>query len=243
MPRSVPVPPDLYHALASDAWFASCPPALQTVLLTLGRMWVLGDGETLFSRGGEAQGLCCVMAGMLRIGALQPDGSATLLACIEPYQWLGEVSLMDDQPRTHNAVADGESSVLVVPQAALRAWLDANPAQWRDIGRLACSKLRAAFTVFEHMASLPLEQRLLQHLQLLARGYGMRRGPARQHVRLTQEQLSLMLGVSRQSINKALQALERQGAISLRYGRIELLQAVAGAEGVALGDGAAKAQL
>ena len=184
-----------------------------------------------------------LLAGMLRIGALQPDGSATLLACIEPYQWLGEVSLMDDQPRTHNAVADGESSVLVVPQAALRAWLDANPAQWRDIGRLACSKLRAAFTVFEHMASLPLEQRLLQHLQLLARGYGMRRGPARQHVRLTQEQLSLMLGVSRQSINKALQALERQGAISLRYGRIELLQAVAGAEGVALGDGAAKAQL
>ncbi|MEO8119162.1 MAG: Crp/Fnr family transcriptional regulator [Rhodoferax sp.] len=118
---------------------------------------------------------------------------------------------------------DGKSSVLVVPQTPLRAWLDEHPALWRDIGRLACGKLRAAFTALEDMAHLPLEPRLLKHLQLLAQGYGMRAGPARQRIRLPQEQLALMLGVSRQSVNKALQALEAKGAIALRYGQIELL--------------------
>jgi len=223
MPRSAPVPPDLHHVLTSDSWFASCPPALQDALLAHARLWLLGDGEALFARGAAAQGLCCVIAGALRIGFGQPDGSATLLACVEPYQWFGEVSLIDEQPRTHNAVADGESSVLVVPQTQLREWLDAHPAMWRDMARLACAKLRTAFTVLEDMTQLPLEPRLLKHLHLVARGYGTRTGLARQRIRLPQEQLALMLGVSRQSINKALKALEAKGAIALRYGQIELL--------------------
>jgi CRP-like cAMP-binding protein len=223
MPHSAPVPSGLHAILASDAWFASCPLAFQDALLSLARLWVLGDGETLFARGAAAQGLCCVVAGVLHIGSVAPDGSATLLACVEPYQWFGEVSLIDDQPRTHDAVAVGETKVLVVPQAALRDWLAEQPAMWRDVGRLACGKLRTAFTVLENMVSLPLEQRLLRHLELVARGYGMRTGSARQRIRLPQEQLALMLGVSRQSVNKALRTLESRGAIALRYGQIELL--------------------
>jgi len=225
MSHSAPVPTGLHHVLATDAWFASCPAELQDALLAQARLWMLRDGETLFARGAAAQGLCCVMAGSVRIGAWQADGKASLLACVEPYQWFGEVSLIDDQPRTHHAVAEGDTSVLVVPQTALRDWLDAHPAHWRDVARLACGKLRTAFHVLEDMTSLPLEQRLVRHLQLMSKGYGMRAGPARHRVRLSQEQLAHMLGVSRQSVNRALQALEARGLIALRYGQIELLDA------------------
>lgn len=224
MAQSDPVPASMLNILSTDAWFSSCPAVLQQALLAQGQLWTLGDGETLFARGGGAQGLCCVIAGALRIGSLLPDGGASQLAYIEPYQWFGEVSLIDDQPRTHNAVADGDSTVLVVPHAALQGWLADHPVMWRDFARLACSKLRMAFTTLEDMSHLPLEQRLIRQLQLVAQGYGMRSGPARQHIRLPQEQLAWMLGVSRQSVNKALRSLQAQGAIALHYRDIELLQ-------------------
>lgn len=217
-----PVPPGLHPALTSDEWFSACAPALQTELLRLARMRHLNPDESLFARGGEADGLCCVVAGALRIGALDAQGDSTLLAYLEPYQWFGEISLIDGRPRTHDAVADGPTQVLVVPREPLLAWLDTHPAMWRELARLACRKLRVLFIAVEELAQLPLEERVWRRLQLVARGYGSRGAP-RRRIRLSQELLAQMLGVSRQSINKALKALEANGRLRLHYGEIELL--------------------
>jgi CRP/FNR family transcriptional regulator, cyclic AMP receptor protein len=223
MKPSPPIAAALRAALASDPWFASCAPAFQTLLLAHAQTIALTSGTHLFSRGQRADGLCCVVAGALRVGALQADGRESLLAYVEPYQWFGEISMLDDSPRTHDAVAEGDTQVLQVPQAALHAGLRAQPEHWRDLARLACGKLRVLFTVLEDIAHLPLAQRLAKRLCLLAHGYGARPDRARREIRLPQEQLALMLGVTRQSTNKALRALESQGLIALRYGAIELL--------------------
>lgn len=222
MPPSDPVPPGLHAALSSDEWFSNCDPTLQAELLRLARMRPLTAGESLFARGGEADGLCCVIAGALRIGALDAQGDSTLLAWLEPYQWFGEISLIDGRPRTHDAVADGPAQVLVVPREPLLAWLDAHPAMWRELARLACRKLRVLFVAVEELAQLPLDERVWRRLQLVAMGYGSRDAP-RRRIRLSQEVLAQMLGVSRQSINKALKALEAGGRLRLHYGEIELL--------------------
>lgn len=227
MPRSEPAPPTLLlPALRSNAWFASCPAGLQQALLERARTWQLADGERLFARGEAAEGLCCVLAGALHVGALQTDGSQTLLAYLEPYQWFGEISMFDDLPRTHDAVAEGATRLLVVPRAELKAWLADNPADWQHLGRLACGKLRLLFTVLEDITHLPLDRRLAKRLWLAAHGYDALPGsaPPRRRVRVPQEQLALMLGVSRQSVNKALRQLEAQGLVALRYGGIEILE-------------------
>lgn len=217
--------PDAWRdLLAADAWFAQCPGDLRAALLQLGRVQRLGAGEALFARGQAAEGLCCVLEGALRVGAVQADGSESVLAFVEPGQWFGEISLIDGLPRTHDAVADGPTVLLRVPQAALQAWLAEHPAHWQPIAQLACAKLRMLFGVLEDIAHLPLEGRLAKRLWLLAHGYGARTGPPRRRLRLPQEQLALMLGVSRQSANKALRALEARGLIALRYGEIELLE-------------------
>ncbi|GLS15851.1 MULTISPECIES: Crp/Fnr family transcriptional regulator [Hydrogenophaga] len=224
MPPPTPAPPGLHTALSSDEWFSACDPALQSELLRLARIRHLAAGESLFARGGEADGLCCVVAGALRIGALNAEGHSSLLAWLEPYQWFGEISLIDEQPRTHDAVADGPSQVLLVPRGPLLAWLEGHPAVWRDMARLACRKLRVLFVALEELAQLPLEERVWRRLQLVARGYDSRDTP-RRHIRLSQEALAQMLGVSRQSINKALKTLEAGGRLCLHYGEIELLGA------------------
>lgn len=213
----------LAAALCSELWYAQCEPEFQAALLTLGRLWVLSDGERLFHRGAVEGALCCVTAGALRVGGLQDSGQETLLAFIEPYQWLGEISLIDGQPRSHDVVADGDTTVLLVPRDELLDWLAQHPVHWRSVARLASSKLRLMFSALEDIAQLPLDLRLAKRLWLVAQGYGGRTGAPRRLIRLPQEQLALMLGVSRQTINKALHGLEQRGWLHLRYGTIELL--------------------
>ncbi len=221
-----------HRALAASRWFASCEPALQEALRALGHGLSLVDGERLFHRGQSSAGLCCVLDGALQVGRLAPDGSQSLLAWLEPGQWFGEISLLDGQPRTHDVVADGPSRLWLVPEVALLDWLGANPVHWRSIARLACAKLRQTFEVLEDIARLPLEARLARRLLQVAQGYGeqdLTPAPDAQprELRLPQEQLALMMGVSRQTVNKALKSLEAQGLIALRYGGIALLDAPA----------------
>ncbi|MDP2094003.1 MAG: Crp/Fnr family transcriptional regulator, partial [Hydrogenophaga sp.] len=151
MPSSESLPTPLRAALASDEWFAACSAELQDVLLRLGRVRHLAHGQSLFLRGGPADGLCCVIAGGLYIGTLNAEGQPAELAYLEPYQWFGEIGLIDGLPRTHNAVADGETHVLVVPRNALQDWLDGHPDHWRELARLVCQKLRVAFVVLEEL--------------------------------------------------------------------------------------------
>lgn len=212
--------------LHANRWFAQCGSALQQRLIDSGRRLRLAEGQALFERGGVPQGLSCVLGGALRVGTLGREGEQSLLAYLEPGQWFGEISLLDGLPRTHDAVADAPTEVWVVAQAPLQDWLDAHPAHWRDIARLACAKLRMSFEVLEDIAQLPLDARLAKRLVLVARGY-LGNEPVRSHVRLPQEQLALMLGVSRQTVNKLLKAMAGEGLIALRYGEIELLDLAA----------------
>lgn len=223
-----PVPPGLHSALATDEWFGSVPLALQAALLAQARVVALDSGRRLFASGGGAEGLCCVLAGALRFTATAADGTATMLAYLEPYQWFGEISFIDGLPLSHDAVADGATRVLVVPRESLLAWLETQPAHWRELARLACRKLRTALDALDDLSRLPLEQRLQRRLWLLATGYGSRTTP-RRRIRLAQEVLAQMMGVSRQSVNRALKALEARGLLQLRYGEIHIVD-LAGVE-------------
>src|SRR6185295_18252062 len=87
----------------------------------------LRSGQRLFSRGDRPCGLYCVVEGAVRISGVGESGKEALLMLMEPPNWFGEISLIDGQPRTHDAVAEGATRVLQVPQAALKTLLAQEP--------------------------------------------------------------------------------------------------------------------
>ncbi len=227
--RSEASPANLLPALRSHRWFSSCPVEFQEALVERARLWHLQPGETLFARGDEHDGLCCVLAGALKVGSINPaDGTHLLTLYLEPYQWFGEIAFIDRKPRGQDAVADTESTVLVVPRVALESWLETHPQYWRDLARLACGKLRLMLMAWEDNASLSIEQQLARRLLLSATSYGHAAQPTlRRRLRLPQEYLARMLGVSRQTINKALKSLAADRIIAVHYAEIEIVDAKA----------------
>jgi CRP/FNR family transcriptional regulator, cyclic AMP receptor protein len=68
--------------------------------------------------------------------------------------------------------------------------------------------------------------RLARRLAMMIEGYGDHTHP-RRTVELRQEQLAMMLNVSRQTTNQLLKELEALGLVKLAYGEVEIVDAAA----------------
>ena len=211
----------LRQQLNAGHWFSHLPEPLQHDLLSQASVRQLNAGQPLFRRGDPPCGLYAVLDGAIRVGAVSRNGKEALLTLVEPPYWFGEISLFDGQPRTHDAYAEGPTRLLQVPQTALLDLLEHQPHYWREFALLMSQKLRLAFIALEEMSLLPAAPRLARRLLLITEGYG-ETGP-RRVIHLAQEQLALMLALSRQTTNQILKELEARGALRLTYGEIEIL--------------------
>ena len=209
--------------LHASSWFGTLETPLQDALIGIAALRRLGAGEILFRRGDPPDGLYCVVEGTIRIGATSADGREALLAVLEPVNWFGEIGVFDRQPRTHDARADGNSTLLHMPQPALIALLDNAPALLHAVALLLTHKLRLTFTVLEETALLPAPVRVARRLLLMADGYGDLRLGSRRVLRVPQEQLAQLLALSRQTVNQVLKDFQARGILKLAYGEIELL--------------------
>ncbi|MBN3766239.1 Crp/Fnr family transcriptional regulator [Burkholderia sp. Ac-20365] len=217
---------ELINLLDRSAWFRTAPDALRTQLLELGRTRQLPAGQRLFNRGDADDGFYCVLDGLMRIGAASASGKEALLAVIEPVNWFGEIALFDGQTRTHDAYAERDTLLFHVPRAPLTALLQRTPAFWHAFGLLLTHKLRLAFDAIEEAALLPAAQRIARRLLLMAEGYGgSDAGALRRVLKVPQEDLAMMLALSRQTTNQILRQFETQGALALRYAEIEIVDA------------------
>lgn len=213
---------ELAARLERSAWFRSAPVAMQEQLIEAGRVERLAAGQRLFTRGDSDDGLYCVLDGLVRIGAASSDGKEALLAVIEPVNWFGEISLFDQRSRTHDAYAERDSELFHVSRVALAALLERKPEYWHVFGLLLTQKLRLAFDAIEEAALLPAAPRVARRLLLMAGGYG-EPGALRRVLKVPQEDLAMMLALSRQTINQVLKQFETQGALKLGYAEIEII--------------------
>ncbi|MBV4453750.1 MULTISPECIES: Crp/Fnr family transcriptional regulator [Pseudomonas] len=212
-----------WHArLASGHWFSHLPVDLQRSLLAAARLRSLTAGQSLFKRGDPPCGLYAVLEGAVRISAVNAQGKEAVLSLVETPYWFGEICLFDNLPRTHDALATGPCTLLQVPQASMLDILAKQPLYWRDVALLMSHKLRLSLINIEQMSLMPASARLAHRLLMIAEGYG-EIDPARRTLQLPQEDLAAMLGLSRQTTNSLLKALEQQGIIGLSYAAIEVL--------------------
>ncbi|WP_434573169.1 Crp/Fnr family transcriptional regulator [Pseudomonas sp. Z3-6] len=209
------------HLMAGH-WYSHLPAELQNSLLGMARVRHLPPGHRLFQRGDPPCGLYAVLEGAVRVGAVNEQGKEALLSVVEAPHWFGEICLFDGQPRTHDAVVVGQGVLLHVPQAPLLVFLQEQPIHWRHLALLMSHKLRLTFINLEHLSLMPAPARLAHRLLMIAEGYGETE-PARRILQLPQEQLALMLSLSRQTTNQILKDLQAQGILHLGYGEIEIV--------------------
>jgi CRP/FNR family cyclic AMP-dependent transcriptional regulator len=91
------------------------------------------------------------------------------------------------------------------------------------ICRLLAARTRTLYGMVEDATLRSTSARVARRLLLLARGDATQAPDARPVVPVSQEALAMMLGITRQTLSRELKALAARGAISLGYGRIEIV--------------------
>jgi CRP-like cAMP-binding protein len=223
--------PDFRHhlpLLRTGRWFGQLAPALTDGLLGMARLRQLQAGESLFLRDDPPCGLYALLRGSVRISGQSGSGHAAreaVLVLLSPPQWFGEISVFDGSARTHDAYAVEPTTLLQIPHEDLLAWLAQHPHHWRDLAVLMADKLRLAFVSMEEQTVLPAPQRLARRLLIMARGYGQSHDTERslRVLAVTQEQLAMMIGISRQTTNQILRDFKERGVLQVQRGAIELL--------------------
>jgi CRP-like cAMP-binding protein len=204
--------------------FQSMPPDAIEALAAMSYMRQLHDRALLFDKGDRPEGLYAVIEGCIRATSSTADGREALLAMLEPGCWFGESSLLEDGPRAYRADAQGDCALLVIPRAQLLALLDARPELYRHFVPMLCQRIRMSTQIMESNALLSLEGKVARRLILLYQNalQGSSEKP-RHTLPISQEDLSQMIGTSRQSINKVLKEWEMGGLVERHYGSITLL--------------------
>lgn len=219
------LPEELRHVMGRHEWFRSLAAPFQDALLAHGRFRRLEPGEHLFAAESADTGLYFVFEGCISVQSRDREGAAPVLIVLSAGHWFGELAMLDQHGRTHDAVALDACKVWHVQRTAIEAWLDAHPRHWRDVARLLAGKLRVAFEVIDSELRAPMTQRVARRLRMLSLGWGWQDARPAQRLALSQELLARMLGGSRSSVNKSLQELQELGAIRLSYGAIEIADA------------------
>jgi CRP-like cAMP-binding protein len=162
--------------------------------------------------------------GAVRVSSVSLSGKQVTLTYVEPGSWFGDISLFDGLPRTHDANAHGDTTLLVVRKPDFRELLAQHSELYEALLRLNCRRMRLMFNLVEDLNTRPLGARLAKQILLLARSYGVPQGDEiRIGLQLAQEDLAQLLGASRQRVNQELKGFEREGAVRVEPTRLVVL--------------------
>jgi CRP/FNR family transcriptional regulator, cyclic AMP receptor protein len=178
----------------------------------------------VYLRGDEAVAFYGIAAGRIRFGAGSPEGKEVVLNYAGPGEWFGEIGLFDDGPRIVDAIASEGATLLVLAARDLLALCRSDNALLLRFVELFSRRMRMAESVVMDAAFLALPERLAKKLLMLAVdescSEATARGPA---VRISQDELGRLAGVTRESAGRQLKLWEREGIVALDYGRVVLV--------------------
>ena len=208
----------------AGSWFSRLSQPLREAILSRSFVRHLADGALMAARGSAADVWCGVANGAVRVSSVSLSGKQITLTYVEPGTWFGDISLFDGLPRTHDANAHGQTTLLVVHKADFTELLAQHTELYEALLRLNCRRLRLMFDTVEDLNTLPLASRLAKQILLLARSYGVAQGEEiRIGLQLAQEDLAQLLGASRQRVNQELKGFERDGAVRIEPTRLVVL--------------------
>ena len=211
---------EIEDALRSSFLFPLLDPAERDRFIAAARSRSWPAGATIFSLDDPGSSMMLVRTGFVRIGYPSPEGRSLVLAELGPGSVFGEIALLDGGPRSADAIAATDCTLLVFERRDFLPMLERNWRLAEAVLQVVCSRLRRADAYIAELAFSELPVRLAK--TLLARAQPAAKG-ALAYVSDTQGALAAMVGGSRESVNRCLRRWQKAGLVDVSEGRISIV--------------------
>ena len=162
-----------------------------------------------------------VVDGLLKMSSDNAQGETMTFTGLPPGGWFGEGTALKREPYRYNVLALRRSLVAGLPVATFDWLLDHSIGFNRFVMRQLNERLAQFIAAREIDRLSNPDLRVARNLAALFNpalfpGVG-------QVLRITQQELAYLVGLSRQRVNEALRTLERHGVIRVEYGGLRVL--------------------
>lgn len=181
----------------------------------------VATGGYVCRKGERVEHWIGVIAGLVKISSVSDSGKSVTFTGVASGGWFGEGSMLKEEPRRYDAVALRESRIALMPRATFQWLLDGSIAFNRYLLLQLNERLGQFIGTVEIDRLLGPDARVARCLAQLFNprlypGVGSR-------LEIAQSELGYLTGLSRQTVNQALQRLERNGLLRLEYGALTVL--------------------
>lgn len=162
-----------------------------------------------------------VIDGLVKMANVTPQGKSTTFTGVPAGGWFGEGSMLKSEPRRYDIVAIRDTRVALMPRATFERLLETSIAFNRFLLMQLNERLGQFIGMVEAERFHDPEGRVARCLAML---YNPQLSPGiGSRLEISQQEIAQLAGVSRQRVNQALQALEREGLLRVEYGAVAIL--------------------
>jgi CRP/FNR family cyclic AMP-dependent transcriptional regulator len=214
--------PLMERALRVTPGFGAWPTAAMSRLLSSSHLKRHARGELLTSEA-DAPATFAIVSGHVIVGRNPQGGISAKVFLLGPGSVMGLAQMIEkENPVSHDHYAHDEVVAVHMPTALIFEILDSHPLLWKNmVAMLLGQHAEIRDSLLSHAIGA-FRQRLAATIDRLATVYGTDiEGNLRLRVR--QEDIAVILQVTRQSVNKELGAMAAAGVIGTEYNTITIL--------------------
>jgi len=194
-----------------------------SALMQLARKIVHPAKHTVFREGEPGDHLLVVLEGRVKVSLISPDGKEAILSILEEGDLFGEMALLDGEPRSATVTTMEKCAFLLLWRRDFLPFLERNPQVALKLLAALTKRLRATNDMVGGLSFLNLPARLARILINLGQQYGKLTGEGIAiGIKLSQEELGNLVGVSRESVNRQIRQWVEMEVLDYTHGTIVL---------------------
>lgn len=173
-------------------------------------------GEVLFLEGDLADNIYFIKEGIIKVFVLTSSGREKILALLGAGDFLGEMAIIDDQPRSATAQALEKSQVMVLNKDSFCTQIKKDPLLAYKIIQMLVSRLRQTDQQLMFQVSKSAYHKVGKGILDLAEKYGQNVDKGLLiSLRITHQDLASFSGVARETATRVLQHFINQGLLTI----------------------------
>ena len=182
-------------------------------------------GTIIFHRDDPGTTLHIITAGLVKLVLTSLEGREVTVGILRPENFFGELALLDGGPRSASAIALDAVETLTLDRSPFVAILERQPQMAGALLGVLGDRLRRTDELVQDILFLDLPGRLAKHLLALAGDHGVPAADGtRIELRLNQSDLAAIVGATRESVNRCLNAYAERGLLRVERDAITILQ-------------------
>ena len=171
-------------------------------------------GETIIEQGKKSDFLAIILTGRARVFTTDDRGREVILATMQPGDYIGEMSLIDNEPHSATVRAEVQTDVLVLGRLEFARCLPESTSMAYAVLKGLVRRLRHADGKIESLALMDVYGRVAKCLMEFAVADSF--GTAVIRDKVSRQDLAKMVGASREMVSRVMKDLEDRGFIETR---------------------------